>query len=478
MNAFFNSKWTDCPDGVVRAIRNPFSQEIIDTVPECGDATVDLAISHLKVGVDTLAHTSSEAMGNIFAAATEMIRTDSEDLARLITREQGKPLVESRQEVAATINLMESFGKEAFRFGHQLLPLAGEARIGDRFGYTRRRPYGVAAVLTPNTFPLLIPAMLIVPALAAGNAVVLNPASQTPFSSLRLVRILLEAGLPENAIACLTGPGEHTGDAICRHPLVDQISCKGGMATIHSIRAAIGLIPLQFHHGGMGVCIVAEDGNLEMAARQIVKQSFENTGQTAISTSAVFASEKIYEELLGHLQSVITDLPMGDPAKETTRIGPLTEAFRAVRAARMIGDLTASGIRCLNGSGMNDGNFIEPTLLAGIDPENQRFFPHKTSREILAPIIGVTSVSGALRQVAGWLDPRTQLAASIFSENLDRATQIASLLPVYNIHINGIPTWRDGLIFNSQALGRLGRRKSQSRVNDMSTSQDIVFYQA
>ncbi|MCB1228666.1 MAG: aldehyde dehydrogenase family protein [Verrucomicrobiae bacterium] len=478
MEAFFSSKWADCPSGVIRAIRNPWTLEIIDTVPECDVETVDLAMQELRAGVDTLAAVTSEQMGEIFTATTEAVKAEQEALALMITREQGKPIREAWREVNVTINLLESFGKEAFRLGRQFLPLAQEARVADRFGYTRRRPYGITALLTPNTFPFLIPAMLMVPALAAGNAVVIKPASQTPFSTLKLVRLLCDAGMPENAIACLTGPGELTGQAVCRHPLVDQITCYGGLGTIRAIRAASGLIPVQFHHGGMGVCLVAEDGNLDLAAEQIVAQAFENAGQTAISTSAIFCDANVYEALIERLAARMGELKIGNPEEEETNIGPLTEAFRAVRAARLIDDLVAGGARCFAGGGKNEKNLITPTLLGDIEPRNRRFFPEEGSREILAPILGVSKLSAGLEQVSEWLDPRTQMSVSIFSGDLDRAATLAGSLPVFNVHVNGVPTWRDGLIFDPGSSIRLGRRKSRSRVNDLSTHQDIVFHPA
>jgi acyl-CoA reductase-like NAD-dependent aldehyde dehydrogenase len=476
MEAFFASKWAESPSGVIRAIRNPWNQEIIDSVPEFDAESVDWAMQRVRAGIDSLATMTSEEMGESFTRATEAMKEAAEELATLITEEQGKSIHESRDEVAVAINLMDSFGKDAFRLGRQLLPLATEARVGDRIGYTRRRPYGISALLTPNTFPFLIPTMLVVPALAAGNAVVLKPASGTPFSALRLVRILVDAGMPEDSLACLTGPGTLTGQAICRHPLVNQITCYGGSETIQSIRAACGLVPMQFHHGGMGVCMVAADGDLDLAADQIVSQAFENAGQTAISTSSVFAEESVYDDLLDRIVERTKQLKAGDPKDETTDIGPITEAFRILRADKLIADLVATGARCLTGTGARDGNLIEPTLISEIDPQSPRFYPETGSREILAPIVGVSKVAGELNQISEWLDPHTQLSVSIFSKDIEATTQLASSLPVFNVHVNGIPTWRDGLIFDPGSSIRLGRRSSRSRVSDLSTHQDVVFH--
>jgi succinate-semialdehyde dehydrogenase / glutarate-semialdehyde dehydrogenase len=476
MNAFFASEWKECPSGTLREVRNPWSRAIIDTVPECGESTVDLALKALKQGTRGLSEISNEGLGKVYLGTARLMRESSDDLATLITREQGKPLAESRQEVAVTINLLEAFGRESYRLGRQFLSLAVEARVGDRFGFTRRRPVGITALLTPNTFPLLTVAKLLLPSLAAGNGVVIKPASQTPFSALSLVEALIESGLPPGVVACLTGPGETTGQAICRHPLVDHLSCYGGMSTIRSIRSVIGLIPLRFHHGGMSVCVVAADADLGRAVDAIVGQGFENSGQTAISAGAVFADERVYDELVDRLAGAITALPVGNPEDPGTRIGPLSEASRAIRAAGIVGDLVASGARRVTGSGMPEGNLLAPVLVADVDPLNPRFFPENESRELLSPIMSVSKLSGDPMQIADWLDPRTQIAVTIFSGDVDRATHLAASLPVYNVHINGIPTWRDGLLFNSQAGVRLGRRKSEQRVNDVTSLQDIVFH--
>ncbi|MBL9151977.1 MAG: aldehyde dehydrogenase family protein [Verrucomicrobiales bacterium] len=476
MNAFYASEWQDCPEGGVRDVCSPWSGEAIETVPVCHPGTVDKAIVALKQGVRGLSEISNEGLGKVFLKAAEMLKESSHDMATLITREQGKPISESLQEVAVTINLMESFGHESYRLGRQFLSLAVEARVGERFGFTRRRPMGITALLTPNTFPLLTVAKLVLPSLAAGNGVVIKPASQTPFSALGLVESLLESGLPPGTIACLTGPGEITGQAVCRHPLVDHVSCYGGMESIRAIRSVIGLIPLRFHHGGMSVCVVLDDADLDRAVRSIIEQGFENSGQTAISAGAVFATERIYDSLIERLGAAIRNLPCGNPETPGTRIGPLTEPVRAQRATGIVGELMERGARKIVGSGMSEGNLFEPVLLADVDPMDPSFYPQSRSRELLSPIMGITRLTGDPMQIGEWLEPRTQIAVTIFSNDLDRATQLAAALPVYNVHINGLPTWRDGLLFNSQAGLRLGRRKSEQRVNDVTSLQDIVFH--
>jgi glyceraldehyde-3-phosphate dehydrogenase (NADP+) len=396
------------------------------------------------------------------------------DVATLIAQEQGKPIQEAMDEVALTIGLMESFARAGYRLGQQFQPLAVEARIGNRFGFTRQRPIGITALLTPNTFPLLIPAQLLLASLAAGDSVLLKPASATPLSALRLLDILAEAGVAMSSVSCLTGPGEITGQAICRHPLIDQIHSQSGTETLRAIRSEMGPVPLRYHHGGSGACVVAADADLNRAVEEIVRQRFENAGQTALSASMVFVDSAVVDELVERLRLAMLRFPTGDPLLPGTRIGPLTERSRVTASVSLIGGLIASGARLVAG-GPCEGSMLAPVLLADVPARHPALWTGNGYREVLAPIIMVTPVNGPLEEVASWVDRRTQLVVSVFSKDLDRATRFASLLPIFNVHVNGIPTWRDGAIFTSDSL-RLGRRQVDVRVKEVSILQDIVFH--
>ena len=455
-------------------VRSPWSGDVLGTVPLCDEAIVDQAIRALADGRSGPGASPEAALDEALGRAALILGQRGRDVAALITQEQGKPIHEAVDEVAVTVGLMESFARAGYRLGQQFQPLAVEARVDHRFGFTRQRPIGITALFTPNTFPLLIPAKLLLASLVAGDSVLLKPASATPLSALRLLDILAEAGVAMNSVSVLTGPGEITGQAICRHPLVDQICSQSGTEALRAIRSGMGTIPLRSHHGGSGVCVVAADADLHRAVEEIVRQRFENSGQIPLSTGMVYVDKAVAGEFVERLRLAFLRFPTGDPLLPGTRIGPLTELSRVTETVGMIGSLISAGARLVAG-GTCERSILAPVLMADVPPRHPALWTGNGYREVLAPVIMVTPVDGPLEEVAAWLDRRTQLVVSVFSKDLDWATRLASLLPIFNVHVNGIPTWRDGAIFTSDSV-RLGRRQVEIRVKEVSILQDIVFH--
>jgi glyceraldehyde-3-phosphate dehydrogenase (NADP+) len=455
----------------VAEIRCPWSGALIGAVPNFSEAAVDDAIR-------TVARSSPGRNPGLDAAlgrAAQLVQDRGRDLAALISREQGKPLSEALEEVHLTLGLIESFSRAGYRLGEQVQPLSIEARIGSRFGFTRQLPVGITALLTPNTFPLLIPAKLLLASLAAGDGVILKPAAATPLSALRLLDILREAGVNLDGVACVTGPGTSTGRAICQHPLVEQISCQGSVETLRGIRQTMGAIPLCSHHGGSTVCLVAADADLDRAVTELVRQRFENAGQTAISASTVLVEAPVMAEFVERLRVATEQVKVGNPVSPDTRMGPLTDPARVLQASGIVGTLTGAGAKLVTG-GMCEGAMMHPALLAEVDFRHPALWTRDGYRELLAPVILCTSIQGPIEDMAEWLDRRSHLVASLFTKDLDRAARIASDLPVFNVHVNGIPTWRDGVIFTSDSSSRLGRRQVDARVREVSILQDVVFH--
>lgn len=456
-------------------VRSPWSGTVLGEVPVYDDAAVDRALRDLAAVPAEEGETFERSFGETMAKAATILSGRGLEVAILISKEQGKPLVESKEEVSLTVGLLEAFSRAGYRLGQQFQPLAAAARVGDRFGFTRQRPVGINAVFTPNTFPLLIPAKLLLASLAAANRVVLKPASATPFAARMLVDILTEAGMNPLAVAVITGPGATTGQAICRHPLVDHLSCQCSQETLGALRGAIGALPLRYTHGGSAVSLIAADADLDRAVAALVRQRFENAGQTAISSGTVFVEASVAEAFVERMAAAVRNLPVGDPLGAETRIGPLAERSRVTECLDRIGALNGSGARLVTG-GAYLGSVVAPIVMTDVPPHHPALWKDRSHRELLGPFLSVSVVSGGFEDVGRWLDRRSQLVASLFSRDLDRATRLANTLPVFNVHLNGIPTWRDGVVSNAGSGARLGRRQVDERVSDVSTVQDIVFH--
>jgi glyceraldehyde-3-phosphate dehydrogenase (NADP+) len=468
MRAYYAGRWQD--SGRPRPVENPFDRSVIDTVLDVPIEAVDDALEGARAGVKDRESLSNEQLGQILKRTAEAMRSHREELARAITKEQGKLLSDSLQEVEAVIHLLDVSAVDAFRLGSELIPLAKEAGVGDRFGFTVRRGYGVVVAITPYTYPLLLPAVIAIPALIAGNAPVLKPARSTPLSALRLVELLLEAGLPENVIACLTGPGPSLGKALCRDPRVDRIVFVGARETAMLVQRAAELKPVDLQWGGVGAVVVAEDANLDEAAGAIVERAFENAGQIAVASPWVLAAEPVYADLVEQLRSRVSALRCGDPMLARTRIGPLIDEPHAATVAAVVQGAVDRGAKCCCG-GQQQGALVEATLLCDVAPEGMVF----ARQEFLGPVAGVSQI-GEMKDAEQYLNSGRQLVASLFSSDTERAMHFARSLDVPNVHVNGIPSWRDGVLSDSRSPSRMGRHTIRDRAVAMTTYKDIVHH--
>ena len=468
MLAYYAGRWQD--SGRPHQVENPFDQSVVDTVPDVPPEAVDEALRVAREGVKVRDALPNERLGQIFKRVAETMRANREEVAQTITAEEGKLLAESRQEVEAAVLLLEASANNAFRLGSELTPLAKEADFGDRFGFTMRRACGVVVAITPYTYPLLLPCVIAIPALIAGNAVVLKPARTTPLSALRLVDLLLQAGLPETVIACLTGAGKLLGPALCQDPRVDRVVFIGARQTATSVQREAGLKPIDLQWGGVGAVVVAEDANLDSAAAAIVESAYENAGQIAFASPWVLAAKPVYTNLVERLQTRISALTCGDPSLPTTRIGPLIGRPHAENVAAVVQGALDRGARCCCGGGRK-GAAVEATLLYDVAPDGMVF----TQQEFLGPVVGVSRIEET-RDAERFLDPGRQLVVSIFSPDTERVMHLARSLEVANVHVNGVPSWRDGLLSESRTSFRIGRQPIRDRAFAMTTFKDIVHH--
>jgi acyl-CoA reductase-like NAD-dependent aldehyde dehydrogenase len=468
MKAFFDGEWQET--GAAMPVVNPYSGEAFDELSLCDHADLDRAVAALQKDVRILKKVEQDVLHRVFVRLLELLRENAEELSLLITAEQGKRIEEARWEVKSGLDSLESLSLNPSLVGQSILPLANEASMGERYGFTLRHPHGVVAIISPNPQPFILPLVNTVYALSAGNAVILKPSRHTSLIVGRLVEFLLEAGLPPEAIAFVPGTGKGVGSALVSHPGIDHLLAAGSLRTIRKVRNRMGFVTSQLQWGCVATCIVGKTANLDHVRDEILRVAFECSGQAAFTPSWVACFEQNHDDLRDILKAAMDSMNVGDPRLVRTQIGPLTETRKVERLENRIEAEVAMGAEIVTG-GRVEKQLYRPMLLDGCVLEKTAF----AQREIAAPIIGLTSIRKAA-EATRLLSEQRHHVLTLFSDDIDWAARRATRMPFNNVHINGIPTWRDGLICLPGHPVRTGRRTPEDRISDMSHVRDVILH--
>src|SRR3954449_3590666 len=383
MRMYVGGQWTD--GARQEELRSPYSGEVIDTVPVGTLEDVERALASAVRGAAHQRRTTGHEREAILRRAGDLADARVEDLAATISRESGKAIAEARGEAGRAGDLLRLSGFEGTQLYGDSLPLDAGAGAGlGRLGFTLRQPCGVVVAITPFNYPLLLVLHKIAPALAAGNAVVLKHARQTPLTALKLVEILLEAGLAPEAISCLTGPGGELGDALVRDPRVRKISFTGSTATGEAIAGAAGIKKLSLELGASCPVAILPDADIELAASAVALGGYANAGQVCISVQRVLADRAIVGDFLDALVPKVEAIRAGDPA--SADIGTLISEREARRVETALQAGTRNGARLLTG-GERDGAVVSPAVVADVDPDSAL-----SQEELFGPAVAVTTV--------------------------------------------------------------------------------------
>ena len=468
MRGFFNSEWQ--AGGSVRPVHNPFDDSVIGEAPDLGPEVLDQALEGLSQGSRDLVDLGREEHHAIFVRLHYLLRKNSDELVRQIQSEQGKPYQQAVFEVDGTIQSVEVLADNPSLIGPYIEPLAREAAARGGMGFTLRQPHGVVGILMPLVFPLQFPAIQVCYALAAGNAVVLKPARPTPLLSLKLVELLLQAGLPPRAIACLTGSGKTLGHALCADRRLNFLSCMGRIPTIRAVRQAAAFVPTQLQWGCISSVIVDRTADLDKFIEIFLRASFDNAGQSAFTPSWIAAVSEIHDELVDRLAAAMAEIRLGNPLDRRTTMGPVASAVSTKRFDRVLEAEKSQGAKVVCG-GKREGRLIEPTLLRNCSIGESIL----RRQEMLGPLIGTTRIRRPLDAIEALRHQRYHIL-SIFSADEPEVVREAMDLPFENIHVNGIPTWRDGLVCVPGNPPRSGVRSSYDRIDDFSRLRDVVCH--
>lgn len=424
--------WVDASDQTTFETRNPArADEVLATFPSSTTADAEQAVAAAAEAQPSWAATPAPARGAVLFRAAELLTERLDDVARTLTREEGKTLAEATGEVVRARDILRYYGGEGWRLGGQMLP----PNAPNAMLYSRREPLGVVVAITPWNFPIAIPAWKLAPAIVYGNAVVLKPASATPLTALRLVECLVDAGLPAGVLNFLTGNGSVVGDALAGDPLVHGLTFTGSHYTGSKIyrRATDHFARVQLEMGGKNPTVVLNDADLSLAVELAATGGFGLTGQSCTATSRVIVEDGIADRFAAALAEAADALTVGDGLETGVQMGPavskeqLASDLDYVHLGREEGaELLAGGD--LAGAG---GHYLRPTVFDGVDVHSRL-----AQEEIFGPVVGIVRAHDVDDAIAKANAVGFGLAASVVTNDLRRAMTFVDRIEAGVVKVN------------------------------------------
>jgi acyl-CoA reductase-like NAD-dependent aldehyde dehydrogenase len=452
-------------------IRSPWSGEVVDTVPRASAADVEAALGAAVEGARAMRHLPAYDRAEILRRAADLIADAADELARRISAEEGKPLAEALGEARRTPDLFRVAAAEGARMHGETLPLDAAAGGEGKLGFTLRVPCGVVVAITPFNYPLLLVAHKVAPALAAGNAVILKPASQTPLTALLLTELLLEAGLPSDGLQTLTGPGRELGDVLCADERVRKISFTGSAEVGRRIAGVAGVKKLSLELGANCPVIVLPDADLDEVASATTAGGYVNAGQVCISVQRVLVDRSAYGDFLDALRPRVEALKIGDPLGEGTQLAALVSEREAERVEGTIRSAVAAGAKLVTG-GARERGVVAPAIVADVPDETELW-----RDELFGPAVAIRPVAGIDEAIAVANDTRYGLGAGIFTRDVTSAMRFVREVDAGNLHVNWTPLWRADLMPYGGLKGSgIGKEGPRYAVEEMTELKTVVFH--
>ena len=438
--AFIDGRWVNADNNSTLEVFNPSNGAIIASVPNCGAAETVRMIDSAHRAQKSWAEQPAKQRAMFLRRWYELIVLNQEDLARLLTAEQGKPLSEANGEILYGANYIEWFSEEAKRVYGDTIPRPSH----DKRIVVSKQPVGVVACITPWNFPNAMLARKMAPALAAGCAVICKPANETPLSALALAVLAERAGAPAGLINILVGKTEEIGAEITSNSKVRKLSFTGstrvGKKLIADCAGTVKRTSMEL--GGNAPFIVFDDADIDSAVSGAVAAKYRNAGQTCVCANRILVQAGIYTEFTVKLKQAVSTLKVGDGFEKGVNVGPLIHSQAASKVCGIINDATGRGARVLHGGGLSPlgGSFVSPTILTEVTQDMRLF-----SEEIFGPVAPVFSFDDETEAIALANDTEYGLAAYFYSRDVGRVWRVAEALDYGMVGIN------EGIISNEMA---------------------------
>jgi len=459
--AYIDGAWLDADEGQTLKVNNPASGDILGTVPKMGAAETRRAIEAAERALPAWRELTAKERSQTLRRWFELIMQNQEDLARLMTLEQGKPLTESRGEIAYAASFIEWFAEEAKRIYGDTIP--GHQK--DKRIIVIKQPIGVTAAITPWNFPAAMITRKAGPALAAGCTMVVKPASQTPFSALALAELAERAGIPKGVFSVVTGSAGDIGNELTANPIVRKITFTGSTEVGAKLMAqcAPGIKKVSLELGGNAPFLVFDDADLDEAVKGAMQSKYRNAGQTCVCVNRIYVQDGVYDAFAEKFQAAVEKLKIGNGLDDGVDVGPLIDDKAAAKVREHIEDAVANGAQVVTGGKAHSlgGSYFEPTLMINV--------PHTAKvakEETFGPLAPLFRFKDEAEAIALANDTEFGLAAYFYARDLGRVFRVAEALESGMVGVNTGMISTEVAPFGGVKSSGLGREGSKYGIED------------
>ena len=429
---FIDGSWVDADSGATFSVTNPATGDVVAEVPRMGAAETRRALAAAERALPGWRQRTAKERARILRRLADLMLEHEDDLARLMVVEQGKPLAEAKVEVVYAASFYEWFGEEAKRVYGDTIPTPWP----DKRIHVTKEPVGVTAGITPWNFPAAMPTRKSAPALAAGCAMVLKPAEQTPLSALAIAALAEEAGVPPGVFSVVTGAAEDApsiGGEMTSSPAVRKLGFTGSteVGKLLMAQCAPGLKKISLELGGNAPFVVFDDADLDAAVVGAITCKYRNSGQTCISANRMLVQDGIYDEFLARFTSAVGELRVADGFTEGVNVGPLIDEPAVEKVERHVADAVGRGAEVLVGGERIEGQFFQPSVLVGVTADMAM-----SCEETFGPVAGIARFETEDEAVRIANDTPYGLAAYFYSQGLGRVNRVAEALEYGIVGVN------------------------------------------
>ncbi len=461
-------KWIDAKEKI--GITNKYTYEVVAKVPTADKNLYEEAIKSAQEGLKIMSTMPAYQRAKILETTSDLIEKNKGEFTELIATEAGKAWKHSLAEVERSIQTFKFASEEAKDICGHTVPMDAAAGGEKRIGLVMRFPVGIIGAISPFNYPLNLVAHKVAPAIAAGNSVILKPASLTPLSSLRLGEIMMEAGLPDGGLNVIIGSGGTVGEWLIQDERLSMITFTGSPPVGRRIKEKSGLKKVTLELGSNSAAIVDQSADLGLAVPRCVFGSFSYAGQVCISVQRIYIHKRVFPEFTERFLDATGKLKVGNPLEEDTDVGPMITQEDAIRTEEWVNEAVKDGAKVLIG-GKREKNFYYPTVLTNVKPDM------KVMRlEVFAPVVCLVefeNFSDAVRMVD---DSIYGLQAGVFTAEIEKAFEAIKKIKVGGVIINDVPTYRaDQMPYGGVKESGIGREGLKYAIEEMTDMKMVVF---